>query len=192
MGQEFNYSLGADAPVRDAGGEAKEPGAYFYNIKTAEVKQGGKGDYIELSLEAKGVDDTSMKVDMKFVKFFPNSEAMKGIFNGLLLTLNLKNGMKNTDDLVGKQGILVAQNEEQMSKGEVKPFLIPISFFSLKKLSGSEIKKGVTEPKKFLEELEYVAKHPLKKLSGSSGGGGSVDPTYDQADDDDETQDLPF
>ena len=91
MQYKVNTTKFKDSDTEGGEGNNREPGAYYYKITRAIVrisKTGTMKEYIEYDMQcnAKGETET---FDVKFKRFFPNSEKVAPQFDAFLMTHNI-------------------------------------------------------------------------------------------------------
>jgi len=168
MQYKVNTTKYKDSDTEGGEGNNREPGAYYYKITRAIVRlsqTGTKKEYIEYDMKcnAKGATET---FDVRYKRFYPNSEAMAPQFDAFLITHNIVD-MVDIAQLIDLQGVVVLRKAECFYKGDIATFLDEVvSFFDMNNKSAQEI-RDKQESKKMAARLKFVEDNPVKFLSKS-------------------------
>jgi len=168
MQYKVNTTKYKDSDTEGGEGNGREPGAYYYKITRAIVrisKTGTMQEYIEFDMQCNAKGDTET-FDVKFKRFFPNSEKMAAQFDAFLMTHNIVD-MVDIAQLIDLQGVVVLRKAEKFYNGDIVAFLDEVvSFFDMNNKSAQEI-RDKQEPTKMAARLKFVEDNPVKFLSKS-------------------------
>lgn len=144
-----------------------QPGGYECLVEKAEVKTGGKGDYLALTIKCNIIEGNVERT--MFLNMFPNatSDYPKKVIDRFLTINGFNvNGNVEISDwqlLVNKKFIAICRGEEDEYQGNVTIKFRPHSMYNMQFKSSSEIMEN-KEPEKYGENLIWVNENPLKKI----------------------------